>query len=228
MDRRWSHSVVHGSRPGAARCSTMPAMSSAALVSAFNGGEIEIATSTEHYSYSTVETTTHTGCVLGLVRSIEPIKFAQMGDYFGQRDALEAFLDRFEVERAPDTPEIWLHYNEADQPTDPGGNPVREPFYFQVACVVSSKSYPGFDKSPTVGEFAVAQLRALRVARVIYKGSSPHQQNSGFAEASMTLMKQADELGYRPKRTLYRELYHYIDSDDPTQSITQIEIEIER
>lgn len=206
----------------------MRRMSSAALVKAYSDGEIELAKSTDHYSYSHVSVKSHPGCVLGLVRSTEGIDFPQMAEYFGQVDALEAWLDRFEAKRADDAPYMWLYYNDADQPPDPGGNPVRAPFFFQVATVLTRDNYPGFERSANAGEFAIAQLRALRVASVIYKGSFPHQDNSGFTEACMTLVTQAETMGYRPSRTLYRELYHHTDHADPTQSICEIQIEIER
>jgi hypothetical protein len=203
-------------------------MSSAALVNAFESGEIELAQRNDHYAYSTVEVTSYIGCVLGLVRSTEGIGFDQLADYDGQLEALGTFLDRFEAEPLADTPKMWLYYYDADQPPDSEGNPVREPFFFQVAVVLNNNSYPVVADSPTVGQFAIAQLRALRVATVTYKGSLPHQDNSGFAEARKSLLDQADSVGYRPSGPLYRELYHRIDDDDPSQSITQLQIEIAR
>lgn len=60
--------------------------------------------------------------------------------------------------------------------------------------------------SETVGRYTTHPLRALRVASVVYRGSFPHQEHSGFADAWMTLVTQRQELGYKLSHSLYREI----------------------
>jgi effector-binding domain-containing protein len=103
---------------------------------------------------------------------------------------------------------------------------VREPFIFEVAHVVNSETPAQEFSSSGDCTFITKRLRSLSVASIVYQGSFPHQENSGFVEAWMSLVNSAPRMGYELTFRLYRELYHHQDWTDPSQSITEIQVEI--
>ena len=159
-----------------------------------------------------------------MISSEEPIPFAENVHFFTQADPFEDFIvDRGLTCTGPLT---WYYLNEEALPPDPGGNPVREPFLFQVGYEITEPPEPQSVPSETRGRYLTRPLRPLRVASVFYRGSFPHQEHSGFGESWMTLVDQAESLGYRLTLRLYREIYHHLDYDDPSQSVTEIHVEI--
>ncbi len=200
----------------------IPPYSSQALLEAYMAGDIPMARETEHYAYSEVFFCEVAPTPVFLLSSVEPIDFGQMPGYFGRIDDIDAAADEAGVTPPDGVTPMWLYHNAADQPLDPGGNPVRSPFRFEIGFEIESGHGAFRQESPEGGAFKVDALPAMAVASVIYRGSFPHQENSGFDEAWMTLVPAAEAAGLRCAYTLYREIYHLMDWEDPAGSISEI------
>ena len=193
--------------------------------SAFHSADLATAVETPHYAYSEVFLREHDATHVAVISSGEPIDFADMVNYFTQADPFEQFLVDRKLEQTG-TPLTWYYLNRPDQPADPDGNPVRSPFTFEVGYEIRQPPARVEMASETVGRYETRPLRALRVASVFYRGSFPHQEHSGFAEAWMTLVTKREALGYQLSYALYREIYHHLDYDDPSASVSEIQVEL--
>ena len=195
------------------------------LFGPFHSADLATAVETPHYAYSEVFLREYDSTHLAVISSGRPIAFADMVNYFTQADPFEQFLVDRKLEQTG-TPLTWYYLNQPDQPMDPGGNPVRAPFTFEVGYEIRQPSAPEQMESETVGRYTTHPLRALRVASVFYRGSFPHQEHSGFAEAWMTLVTGRRRLGYTLSYALYREIYHHLDYEDPSASVSEIQVEL--
>ncbi len=203
-----------------------PACSSQALLEAYMAGQIPMARETEHFAYSEVSFCAYEPTPVFTLSSVEPIDFGQMPGYFSRIDAIDAAADEAGVTPPGGVTPMWLYHNEADQPLDPGGNPVRSPFRFEIGFEIAAGHDPFRRTAPQGGEFRVDELPAMTVASVIYRGSFPHQDNSGFVEAWLTLVPAVEAAGLRCAYTLYREIYHLMDWEDPAGSISEIQVRL--
>jgi len=196
------------------------------VIDSFRSGKLPLGKKTEHFTYTEIFLGEYPECMVGVVAGEDPIPFGGMSKYYDQSDHLLAYLHRRRFRIDNDAPEMWMYHNNPDQPPDPGGNPVREPFRFEVGHILKPET-PASDFQSSAGcTFVTKPLRALSVASIVYKGSFPHQENSGFVEAWMTLVRSAPHIGYELTYRLYRELYHHQDWTDPSRSITEIQVEI--
>jgi hypothetical protein len=196
------------------------------VIDSFRSGKLPLAKKTEHFTYTEVFLGEYPQCMMGVITGKDPIPFAGMSKFYDQSDHLLAYLHRQKFRIDNDAPEMWLYHNDPTQPPDPGENPVREPFLFQVGHVVNAETPASAATSSEDCKFETKPLRALSVASIVYQGSFPHQENSGFVEAWIALVRSAPEIGYELTSRLYRELYHHLDWTDPSQSITEIQVEI--
>ena len=192
---------------------------------AFYPADLATAVETPHYTYSEVFLREHEPSHLAVISSGKPIAFADMVNYFTQADPFEQFLVDQQLERTG-APLTWYYLNQPEQPADPDGNPVRAPFTFEVGYEINEPPAAVGIPSETVGRYETHPLRALRVASVFYRGSFPHQEHSGFAEAWMTLVTKREALDYQLSFALYREIYHHLDYDDPSASVSEIQVEL--
>lgn len=193
-------------------------------VQSFLDGAMPIAKASDHYAYSEVCLKEHASSHVLVIRG-EGITFPDMPDYFTQADPFEDFLNESGLSRTG-APLTWFYWNDASQPLLEGTNPVREPFDFEVGYEVEAPETEVRRASDSVGEYLTHSLELLRVAAVFYRGSFPHQEHSAFVEAWMTLVHQASSMGYSLTGRLYREIYHHLDYSDPSQSITEIQVEV--
>ena len=189
-------------------------------------GRLPIAEKTSHYEYSNVFLTDYPPVTLFVLSSGEPIDFAEMPKYFSQIEAIDQTAHEAGLEQIEDSSPIWLYHNQGDQPLDPSGNTVRSPFVFEIGYPIAPIQEPFEKSSPEGGVFMVKRLRALSVASIIYRGSFPYQENSGFVEACQTLLPAIEAAGLSCAHTLYREIYHLTDWEDPTQSFSEVQIEL--
>lgn len=191
----------------------------------FLEGTEPCARQTEHFKYSEVFLREYPETLHYVIGSVEPIDFADMAKYWTQADAYEDSINEQGLVKTG-TPLTWSYINDPADAPDPGSNPVRSPFLFEVGFEIEDSGRTIDVESEFAGRYHTRTWRPLRVASVLYEGSFPHQENSGFAESWMTLVTQAPVVGYALTGGLYRELYHHIDYEDVSRSVTEIQVEI--
>jgi hypothetical protein len=130
-------------------------------LAAFIDGRLECAKSTAHFAYSGVTLKDYAATHLAVIQSVSPISFPEMVEYFTQADPFEAFIHDSGLQRT-EAPLTWLYWNDPAQPLDPGGNPVRDPFTFEVGYEVVRPASPLRVPSESVGKWRFAGRPAAR------------------------------------------------------------------
>jgi len=153
------------------------------VIDSFRSGKLPLAKKTEYFTCTEVFLGEYPQCMMGVITGKNPIPFAGISKFYDQSDHLRAYQHRQKFRIDNDAPKMWLYHNNPTQPADPGGNPVREPFLFQVGHVVNAKTPANAATGPENCKSETKPLRALSVASIVNQGSFPHQEDSGFVEA---------------------------------------------
>ena len=122
------------------------------------------------------------------------------------------FVTAHQIQPKADSPKEVYLYNWVDK--------AQGPMIFDVGMMVAEDiQVPENDK-----DYVLKKYGTLKVASIIYRGSFPHQENSGWHRIHWE--ERAKQKGFKYKETLYRELYHDYDFET-NQHITEIQMEIE-